>query len=74
MDPVKAVMEFFSNLFRQRVNRVESQAKQKINSAQVKAKTAASKKVNAALDGGIQKAKDKVTGAKPEEGEADQAG
>jgi len=64
MDPVKAVVDFFSNLFRQRVNRMESQAKQRMNSAQVKARTAAANKVNAAVDGTIDKAKQKASGAK----------
>lgn len=61
MDPIKAVTDFISKLFRQRVNRMESQAKQKVNSASVKARTAASKKVNNAIDGTIDKAKEKAT-------------
>ena len=67
MDIVDSVIDFFKNIFRQRVNAAQAQVKSKISDAQTRAKSKASNAVNAKIDQSLNKAKDKVTGAKKEE-------
>ncbi len=66
MDPVDMVFDFIKRLFRQRISQVEIQAKSKMYGAQVKAQGAASRAFNDAVDKGIDKAKDRATGARPD--------
>ena len=67
MDIVDSVIDFVKNIFRQRINAAQSQVKAKISDAQTRAKTKASNAVNAKLDQSLNKAKDKVTGAKKDD-------
>ena len=66
MDLIDNVIQFFTNLVRQRVNRVQNQARSKAMSVQARARGKAAAAFNNTLDGGIQKAKQKAAG-KPDE-------
>ena len=67
MDIVDSIVDFFKNIFRQRINAAQAQVKSKVSDAQTRAKTKAANAVNAKIDQSLSKAKDKVTGAKKEE-------
>jgi hypothetical protein len=61
MDIVRAVTDFFTGLFRQRVNAAQSKVKSKVADAGVRARSKASGAANKKIDGALDKAKSKVT-------------
>ena len=60
MNIVDEIVGFFSRLFRQKVNSVESQAKARVANAQVKAQNKVSNAVNNKMKQGVDAAKNKV--------------
>lgn len=65
MNIVDEIVGFFTRIFRQKVNSVESQAKAKVAGAQVRAQSKASNAINQKVKQQVDKAKDKVAPKAP---------
>lgn len=67
MNIIDEIVGFFHRIFRQKVNSVESQARAKVMSAQLKAQSKVTGSINKKIDEGVNSAKAKATGkAQPE--------
>lgn len=62
MNILDEIVGFFTRIFRQRVNSIESQARSKMMNAQYRAQSSVTNALNKKLDAGVDKAKAAVTG------------